>query len=303
MRRMRCAYLTMDNIGDFVSDADLSFEPMRSLGWHIDMVSWRAPSVDWDQYDAVYLCTPWDYPDDAAAFMRVLETIDASRALLVNSMQLVRWSLKKTYLRELEARGAAIVPSLWYEDFAARQVPGFFAAHGTGKVVIKPQIGANAVDTFVLQAPVAPARVEELSRVFASRPHFVQPFMANIETEGEYSLFFFAGDYSHAIRKQPKAGDFRVQEEHGADILAVTPEPSLIETATQVVSLVEPQPVYVRADFVRGDDGAFLLMELEMIEPSLYLRTEPGAAARFARAFDAHVRQRVAAPAASGTHR
>ena len=93
----------MDDLSDFVSDADLSVGPMAELGWSVDFVSWRDRSVDWDDYDAVYICTPWDYPDDPDAFFETLCAIDASNALLVNSLALVRWNLDKTYLRELLA--------------------------------------------------------------------------------------------------------------------------------------------------------------------------------------------------------
>ena len=103
---------------------------------------------------------------------------------------------------------------------------------------------------------------------------------------GDYALFFFSGEYSQAILTSPEAGDFRVQVEHGADVVSVEPSDELIEVASAVVARVDPQPVYVRADFVRGNDDQFLLMELELIEPSLYFRYDAGAAARFAAAFD-----------------
>ena len=110
--------------------------------------------------------------------------------------------------------------------------------------------------------------------------------MANVQAEGEYSLFYFDLAYSHAILKIPAAGDFRSQEEHGAEIRAVTAPEALLRAGEGIMSLVEPRPVYARADFVRDDDGHYLLMELELIEPSLYLRTDDGAASRFAAAFD-----------------
>ena len=91
---------------------------------------------------------------------------------------------------------------------------------------------------------------------------------------------------AHAIGKVPADGDFRVQEEHGADIRPVEPPPGLRTIAERAFSHLEPMPVYGRGDWVRGADGEFLLMELELIEPSLYLRTDAGAPARFARAFD-----------------
>ena len=287
---MRCAYLTMDEIGDFVTDADLSFAPMSRLGWSVDMVSWRDTSTDWSGYDAVYICTPWDYPEDPDAFMGVLETIDASPAVLVNSIELVRWTLEKTYLRDLESRGADIVPSAWFERFDGAGLESCFELFNVDKLVIKPVVGANAIDTYVIEKPVPAELRSELAAKYDARRHVVQPFVENILVEGEYSLFFFNGEYSHAIRKVPKSGDFRVQEEHGADILSATAPPACIEAATRIVGFVDPQPVYVRVDLVRDNDNRYRLMELELIEPSLYLRTDEGAAERFAQAFDAYVR-------------
>jgi hypothetical protein len=275
----------MADPGDFVTDYDLSFAPMAELGWTAETVAWRKPQ-DWDAFDAVYLCTPWDYPQHPADFMRVLERIDASRAVLLNDIAIVRWNLDKSYLRDLEERGDAIVPSHWLEQFAARDVLAAFTEFGVDKLVVKPTIGGNAVDTFVLEDPPPADLLARLETLFVARACIVQPFMENILEEGEYSLFFFNGEYSHAIRKVPRPGDFRVQEEHGADIMPVTPPQALLDTARTVFSHVEPLPVYGRGDWVRGPDGRFLLMELELIEPSLYLRTDSGAAARFARAFD-----------------
>ncbi len=287
MRRVkRCAYLTMHDPGDFVTDYDLSFDAMAALGWRVDTVPWRDTSIDWDEFDAVYICTPWDYPQDAELFMRVLESIDVSSAHLLNPLSLVQWTLTKTYLRDLEARGAAIVPSIWFDDIDVLQIPLWFETLAADKIVIKPDVGANAQDTYVLSDPVSDELARHLQKTFDGRPFFVQPFMQNVQSEGEYSLFFFDGEYSHAILKTPEPGDFRCQEEHGADIKAITATNMQVETAKRVLALIDPQPVYVRADFVRDAGGNFLLMELELIEPSLYLRTDAGAADRFARAFD-----------------
>ena len=279
----RCAYLTMDDISNFVADSDTSFAPMAELGWEVEMVPWRS-DVDWDDYDLVYICTPWDYQSDVGAFLDVLETIERSSAQLVNSLELVRWNLEKTYLQELEIRGADIVPSLFFDRFDVERVAACFAAHNTGKIVVKPVVGANADHIVVLSDPLSDDIIDELRKTYARRPFFVQPFVESVTSEGEYSLFFFGGDYSHAILKKPRAGDFRTQEEHGADILSIEAAPALVETARHVLGVVNPQPVYVRADFVRDTGDRFLLMELELIEPSLYFRTDPGSASRFARA-------------------
>jgi glutathione synthase/RimK-type ligase-like ATP-grasp enzyme len=286
---MRCAFLTMQDPGNFVTDYQLAIPPLERLGWSVVCVPWRDPANQWSDYDAVYLCTPWDYPAHAGEFMQVLQSIEDSGAVLVNSLALVRWNLEKTYLRDLEKQGAAIVPSSWYDGFNAQDLQRNFTLHNTNKLVLKPQLGANAADTFVLQNPVAEKLKTKLGELFRDRPFLVQPFIESIKAEGEYSLFFLGGAYSHCIQKIPKSGDFRVQEEHGAAIMAVIAPEDLIQKARDVLQLVAPEPVYARVDLVREPRRGYLLMELELIEPSLYLRTDAQAPARFAAAFDQHV--------------
>ncbi len=297
-RRRACAFLTTPGLEDLVTDHGLSAAEMRALGWDVRVIDWRDGAVDWDKVDAVYIGTPWDYPEDPARFLRVLERIDGSGAVLVNDVELVRWTLQKTYLRDLQSRGVDIVPSAWYRRVDGADVPGFFSAHGTGTVVIKPQLGANAVDTHVLDAPVGESQCRELAATFRDRPFLVQPFIASIRTEGEYSLIFLGGEFSHAVCKQPRPGDFRVQEEHGAAVRPLAPPDGLVGTAQRIMELVSPVPAYARVDLVR-DTNRYLLMELELIEPSLYLGSAPGAAGRFARALDAYVARRRVRPRAS----
>jgi hypothetical protein len=285
----RCAFLTMDDTEGWSIDADLAIPPLQALGWHIDTVAWRGAGLDWKAYDAVYIGTPWDYPEDVAHFIRVLENIDRSGAVLVNAFELVRWGIPKTYLRDLEARGADIVPSLWFDCLLPEQLSSVFQTLCSDRLVIKPVVSTNATDTFLVDRHNAADKAELLLATFRDRAFVVQPFIDNIRTEGEYSLFYFGGTLSHTIQKIPKARDFRVQEEHGACIKAVVPDASLVACADRILGLVEPRPVYARCDLVRGPDGRLLLMELELIEPSMYLRMHPEAPQRFAVAFDRYV--------------
>jgi glutathione synthase/RimK-type ligase-like ATP-grasp enzyme len=289
MTTKRCAFLTMASTEGWSIDADLAIPPLQALGWHVDTIAWRNPEADWNAYDAVYLGTPWDYPENVPLFIRVLEQIDGSRAILVNDIELVRWSIPKTYLRDLEARGADIVPSLWFDSLPPGQLPSLFEALQSDRLVIKPVISTNAKDTFLLNRDDIADKTELLLDTFRDRAFMVQPFIESICTEGEFSLFYFGVALSHAIRKVPKAQDFRVQEEHGASIEAILPDPSLVACADGILGRIAPAPVYARCDLVRGPDGRFLLMELELIEPSMYLRMHPEAPQRFARAFDLYV--------------
>ena len=287
---MKCVYLSMDSLEDFVSDADLSVPAMEALGWSVEKRSWRDSSVDWNAIDLVYVCTPWDYHEYLEEFMQVLERIDASRALLVNDLATIRWNAIKTYLRELQQRGFATVPTLWYDVLSEQCLQDAFAAFDAERIVIKPVVGANALDTHVLKRGGELA-TEELLKAYRNRPFMLQPFLDVVQAVGEYSLFFFDGDYSHAILKVPKQGDFRTQVEHGSDIRPHSASPALVSRAKAIVDSLQPGLAYARVDFVPAEEGEYLLMELELIEPSLYFRTDPSSPERFARGLTNYYRR------------
>lgn len=288
---MRCAFLTMEETDGWAIDADLAFAPLAELGWQCEWLPWTRDGVDWDRFEAVYIAATWDYPDDPERFLEVLHSIERSSATLVNPFELIRWNIPKTYLRDIEARGADIVPSRWYERFADCDLDAEFVAFDAVRLILKPVVSTNAHNTFPLERDVDASTRETIAQVFADRPFVVQPFMAAIQTEGEYSLFYIGGTLSHAIRKRPKADDFRVQEEYGADIRLVDVDAALRRAADDVMAMVEPEPLYARCDFVRDAAGTYRVMELELIEPSLYLRMDADAPARFAHALDTHVRR------------
>lgn len=285
----RCAYLTMENTDGWSIDAELGFPPMEELGWTIDALSWRRDDVEWDRFDAVYIGTPWDYPEYPHHFMQVMEAIDRSNAVLVNDFKLVSWAMPKTYLRDLEQRGVAIVPSLWPGRMGTEVIVEAFEQFAVDSLIVKPVISTNATDTYLLDRKNLSQLAPRVVDTFAMRPCMLQPFINTIHDDGEYSLFYFNRRFSHAIQKIPQRGDYRVQEEHGAEIKSVRPEPALRNAADELLQLVDPEPMYARVDFVRGPDGRFLLMELELVEPSMYLRMDENAPRRFAEAFDDYV--------------
>lgn len=280
------AFLSMDNLEGFVSDDDLAIGPLRDLGWDVTSVSWRKP-CDWNRFDMVIMRTTWDYQDDVVAFLRALEKIDASTAILQNDIETVKWNIEKTYLRELENKGNPIVPTLWENGgLTPDRFKHFFSTFKAQELIIKPVVSANADNTFRINPEKAMLQLDEMNRVFTEKPFMVQPFMENIIREGEYSLFFFAGEYSHTILKTPKKRDFRVQEEHGGIISSVGKDEILVEQSQMVLKSLGHIPLYARIDFVRDDTNEFLIMEVELIEPALYFRMDPPSAERFAQAVD-----------------
>lgn len=288
----RCAYLTLDDPTGWVMDDDLTHAPLGALGWRVDTVSWRAPATTWRAYDAVVIRSTWDYHEHGDAFLDALAAIERTGVPLHNPLALVQWNARKTYLRDLAARGVPSVPTVWRDRLRAGELADVLDAVGAAEVVIKPVVSASAEGAFRLDARSARERAAEVEAYYADRALLAQPFLPAVVAEGEFSLMYFNGTHSHTILKTPKAGDFRVQEEHGGDIRAVPTEPALHAAGRRVLAAIREAPLYARADFVRmDDDGGFALMELELIEPSLYFRTDPPAAERFARALHERMRR------------
>ena len=287
----RCAFLTMQDTRGFYIYDYLAHAPLGRLGWNVEEVPWDDPHIDWDQFEVVVIRSPWDYQKKPHEFVRVLETIDRGNARLFNPLDICLWNMNKVYLRDLVARGVATIPTIWLDRLESNSFHQLFSELQSERIVVKPTVGANADDTFVLSLHGSENRGEALS-VFANKPLMVQPFVEAIVSEGEYSLFYFGGEFSHAIQKIPKQNDFRVQEEHGGIISSVIASEDLQSAGRLAIDAIGQPLLYARADFVRFQDG-LALMELELIEPSLYFAFDDKSPERFAsalnRLFDSQV--------------
>ncbi len=282
MSMARCAFLTLEEPLDFYIYDRLLVEPFGAAGWEVRELPWSEPAVDWSRFDAVIVRSTWDYQNHLEPFLQTLERIE-SQTRLFNSLAICRWNSNKRYLRDLEGRGVPIVPSRWLERLDSRQIEEGFAAFQDQRLVVKPLVGANSDNAFVLEAGNA-GGWEEATAVFRDQPLIMQPFLPGICDEGEYSLFYFGGEFSHAIRKRPAAGDFRVQEEHGGQIASWEASPSLRAAADHALAALGETLLYARVDLVRHG-GEWLLMEVELIEPSLYFEQCPGSPEHFTRVF------------------
>ncbi len=283
----RVCFLSTDNLDGYTFDDDLAVEPLRRLNWQVETISWRNGSVDWNDFTAVVIRTTWDYQHHVNEFLNVLKTINASSARLENPLDVIRWNLSKTYLRDLEERGCRIVPTVWDQTYSQSDFDRWLELLNTDELIIKPLISATAQHTYRLKQ-----YDPSLTETFRSREFMLQPFMPSIVTEGEYSLFYFGGEFSHAINKAPKASDFRVQEEHGGLITAVKrPDAKLLKAGQQALRFIDQELLYARADLVRDGDNEFALMELELIEPALYFRMDARSPQFFAEQFDKRIRQ------------
>jgi glutathione synthase/RimK-type ligase-like ATP-grasp enzyme len=288
-----CAFLTLEDPGDYVIDDDLAVSPLASLGYRVVSVPWRRPRVPWQTFDAVVIRSTWDYPRDPGAFLAVLATIEGTGTTLLNPLDLVRWNIRKTYLRDLATRGVPVVPTIWRDRLRPGELIPLLESTGWREMVVKPVLGASAEGTHRVGSDTLPGEASLIEAAFADRGLMGQPFLDTVTSEGEYSLFYFNGEFSHAVLKTPKSSDFRVQEEHGGTIRPVPADGTLREAGDRALHAIGAAPLYARVDLIRAlDPGGVWLMELELIEPSLYLRMDPAAPGRFARA----LRDRLEAP-------
>ena len=284
----RCALLTLSDIGDYIAYDHLLIEPLAQLGWQAELVAWDVPT-DWDGYQAVIIRSPWDYQDRLAEFMRVLQQIEDSRALLLNPLSIVQWNHDKRYLQQLQQHGCSIVPTQFVTRLSSADIEQAFAHFASDRLILKPVISAAALNTHVLWRADWQQQWANIQPAFQQRLAMLQPFVEAVLSEGEYSLFYFAGEFSHAIVKRPRPGDFRVQEEYGAALQWIKPDQTLLHAAE--LSLQATQAItatsllYARVDLVRLADGTAAIMELELIEPSLYFNMDAASPERFAAAF------------------
>ena len=281
----RAALLSTDNLENFFTYDKLLIEPMKNIGWIAEEVSWRNKNIIWSDYDAVIVRSTWDYQNDSENFVGVLEKInDISH--LENDLDLMIWNMNKNYLFDLEQKGVKIVDTIWEKSFNPDLANEYFAKLKTDEIIIKPNISANADNTFRLTKEKLKDNLKVLEKTFNDREFMVQPFLNCIIEEGEYSLFFFNGKFSHSVLKKPKENDFRVQEEHGGDIQPFKVSSELIMVAEDIINKLSTIPLYGRVDLVRNNQSKFALIELELIEPSLYLNKDDQSPFRFVKAFE-----------------
>jgi len=274
----------MDSLEGFSCYDHLLYEPLNKLGWKAQQVSWKSKDIDWNDYDSVIVRSTWDYQDEPEKFLKVLEQINDSKAVLLNDIEVMKWNMNKNYLFDLAKKGVSIPPTLLLDEYDYNKISKSFNEFQCDEIVIKPLISASAFNTFRIRKNNLNDYNDNLQSTFRNRSFLIQPFLTSIIDEGEYSLFYFGGKYSHTILKTPKTEDFRVQEEHGGILKLVEPEKQMKSVAENSLKFI-PKLLYARIDLARTEKDNFVLMELELIEPSLYFNMAPESAAFFAQVF------------------
>ena len=254
-----------------LSDDDRPLIPaFAARGATAEPARWDDPAVRWAEYDLSILRSCWDYHLRAAEFRAWLQQLEDARVRVLNPPSLVRWNMDKRYLAGLREKGMAIPRTVWLDRGEDIRLAEVLAGAAITQAVVKPAISASATDTWRLHA----ADADEHEPAFRALLHrgdvMVQEFVNEVVSDGELSVVFIAGAFSHAVRKRPAAGDFRVQEHHGGTAKVVTPAPEILAQAGRIAALLPAPWLYARIDGVIVGE-TFTLMELECIEPTLYL--------------------------------
>ncbi|HEY0595123.1 hypothetical protein [Sphingopyxis sp.] len=250
---------------------------LTAAGLIVEQRAWTGPG-DLAGYDLVLPLFAWGYQRDVAGWYSLLDRLESDGLPVVNPVPVLRWNSDKAYLAELGAKGVAVVPTVEVAALDEASLAEAMAGLDAAEMVIKPAISGGADGTHRI-APGDPIPADA-----QGQRRLVQPLMAGILTEGEYSLFFFGGKFSHAIVKRPASGDFRVQEQFGGREEPWAANDASQTLAAAALAAAPAPPVYARVDMVGDAAGRLHIMELELIEPSLFLHHAPDKGAAFGHA-------------------
>jgi glutathione synthase/RimK-type ligase-like ATP-grasp enzyme len=256
---------------------DVEAGALAAAGAEVEPVAWTA-AADLSRFDLVLPLVAWGYHLDYERWLRFLERAEAQCLPLINPPALLRWNGDKAYLSDLADRGVPTVPTLAVESCCDADLEEARRKFGSEWLVIKPPISAAATGTHRLGPN------HDLPKTSRRRPMIIQPLIEEIAKTGEFSLMVFGGEYSHAVVKRPQSGDFRVQPHLGGVTLPSRPPPGGVELAKAALAAAPEKATYARVDIIPDDDGVLRIMELELIEPALYLDLAPASGPRFAAA-------------------
>jgi hypothetical protein len=285
------ALATYASLPNLAVDEHALVDALDTLGVRGVPAVWDDPAIAWDAFDGVVIRSCWDYHLRHEEFFRWIDRVTNAGVPIWNPPGTLRWNSRKTYLHDLSIGGVRTVPTLWLQEDGSRARTASLATiltdTGWDDAVVKPIISASAHETW--RVSLAQARTNaathdnRLRGLIARHGVMVQPFVPEIESDGEWSLQFFAGTFSHAVLKRAAPGDFRVQREFGGTHESVTPTAAMLRQAERALRSAPGEALYARVDgVVLGGD--LVVTELELLEPSLFLDADPDAPGRFAAA-------------------
>jgi Prokaryotic glutathione synthetase, ATP-grasp domain len=276
----RIGFVTCAEHRDLFEDDLILAAALERRGAEVIPVIWTEKAPQATDCHLLLLRSCWDYHLKPKAFLKWVTDADA-HSPVINSSTIVRWNMDKRYLRDIEQQGFAVPKTFMLTEGSRVDLAQIMSAAGFERAVVKPTISLSAYETHVVFAAEAEQFSAKLNFLMQSRDMLVQEFVPEISTEGEWSLVFLGGQFSHAVQKFPKTGDFRVQHEYGGSALVARPSDLMLKTTAAILSRFAPLALYCRADVVPRSQGV-TLMELELIDPLLHFELALEAADRMA---------------------
>lgn len=282
------AYVNPTNVDWYVQqildEDNYVLEALKEAGLNVCKKAWCDPEFNWASTKAVMFRTTWDYFDRYPEFSVWLKEVSKT-CKLINSAELIEWNIDKRYLIELADAGINVAPTVLLEKGVARKsLREMLADEGWAEAVLKPVVSGAARHTYRITPSNADEHEGILSELLLQEHMLLQEFLNDIVEFGEISLMFMGGNFTHAIRKIAKEGDFRVQDDHGGRVVSHEATKEEIEFSKKAIAACPELPLYARVDIVRDNSGALSICELELIEPELWFRENPSAAKELATA-------------------
>lgn len=281
---MRIALITCRRLPDLDPDDRPLADVLAGRGHQVTAAIWDDPAIEWTSFDLAMLRSPWDYHHRRDEFLAWATRV-AGATRLLNPIDLVRWNSHKSYLVELRGRGAEVIPTEIVPARSAVDVRERMAARGWRRVVLKPAVSNDAYGTILVGEGGMAAAQAHAEALLAERDLMIQPYFASVEEPGERCLVHIDGRFSHAVRKR---SHFLGGRHVGPEGLSVEAADDERDVAASVLDLAGARSaLYARVDLARDDEGRPCLMELELVEPTLFFTVAPAAAERMADALEA----------------
>lgn len=256
-------------------DAPL-FKALNQSGIAHDICVWDQAN-DWSAYDVLLLRSVWDYHERKDEFLRWCQ-VRSQHTLLLNPLPAIAWNSNKNYLKALSQAGLSIAPTHWFTADSENDVAKACQQLGGEQWFLKPTVGADSSGTLRFDASQWQQAQNHLEQHLNHVDMMLQPYLSSVENRGEVSLIYFGQQWSHAVIKNPVAGDYRVQDTFGASDHPYQPTPAELEVSSAVVDFIHQQfdgLCYARVDLLNDAHGHPLINEVELIEPSLFLHHAP----------------------------
>lgn len=268
---------TSEYIKNVLKEDQLVLEALEKKGLKTAKIAWSDSSFDWSSTKCALFRTTWDYAEKFVEFSDWLMEVSI-QTKLINAYDLIVWNLDKHYMNDLKEAGINIVETYFIQPNDKRTLQNIHEELGWENTVLKPAISAAAKDTYRLEANNLADHESKFRELIKGEAMMLQPFQNSVVERGEISLMMIGDQYTHAVLKVARSGDFRVQDDFGGSVHEYKPTQAEIDLAIASVHACTPKPLYARVDMINDNDGKPAISELELVEPEMWFRRNEQAA-------------------------